>query len=219
MQNILLPISPQSCADIANGNQSIIVKKNMPRIEYPFKCYIYCTKCRQFDSLVGSLDTLFYYPELERFVSFADMERDSINADRLNGKVIGEFVCKKIEPFTPDSQDDSELLSKIIEKSLLSFSDLVNYKGNAPILYGWHISELIIYNQPIEMSDFETIDSEKVKHCQYRQRVYQNPDFNNGGQLYGSSYCKKQEDWCSKCYKKVLQKAPAQWCYVDKITR
>ncbi len=41
---ILISIKPQYCELIANGKKTIEVRKTKPKLEPPFKCYIYCTK-------------------------------------------------------------------------------------------------------------------------------------------------------------------------------
>lgn len=41
---VMISIQPQWCALIANGKKTLEVRKSKPKIEMPFKCYIYCTK-------------------------------------------------------------------------------------------------------------------------------------------------------------------------------
>lgn len=43
---VLLPIKPKWCELIASGKKTIEVRKTRPKIETPFKCYIYCTKTK-----------------------------------------------------------------------------------------------------------------------------------------------------------------------------
>ena len=46
MKSVLVSIQPKGCEKIAKGKKTIVVKKTRPKIETPFKCYIYCTKNR-----------------------------------------------------------------------------------------------------------------------------------------------------------------------------
>ena len=41
---VLISIRPKWCELIANGVKTVEVRKNRPKLEMPFKCYIYCTK-------------------------------------------------------------------------------------------------------------------------------------------------------------------------------
>lgn len=44
MVSILMSILPKWCELIASGKKTIEVRKTRPKIDTPFKCYIYCTK-------------------------------------------------------------------------------------------------------------------------------------------------------------------------------
>ena len=40
---VMLSIRPKWCEKIASGEKTIEVRKTKPKLETPFKCYIYCT--------------------------------------------------------------------------------------------------------------------------------------------------------------------------------
>lgn len=44
MNAVLISTKPRWCAKIANGEKPLEVRKTRPKIETPFKCYIYQTK-------------------------------------------------------------------------------------------------------------------------------------------------------------------------------
>ena len=46
----LISIKPKWCEKIANGDKTIEVRKTRPKMNTPFKCYIYCTLqgCNEF---------------------------------------------------------------------------------------------------------------------------------------------------------------------------
>lgn len=44
MKSIMISIQPKWCAKIESGAKTIEIRKTRPKIETPFKCYIYCTK-------------------------------------------------------------------------------------------------------------------------------------------------------------------------------
>lgn len=42
-KSVLISIRPKWCELIASGEKTIEVRKTRPKLETPFKCYIYCT--------------------------------------------------------------------------------------------------------------------------------------------------------------------------------
>ena len=74
---VLISIRPKWCEKIVNGEKTIEVRKTKPKLETPFKCYIYCT--------------LPKYPH-EDFIA-TDYPRPQFYG---GGKVIGEFTCDRI---------------------------------------------------------------------------------------------------------------------------
>lgn len=41
---VLISIRPKWCEKIISGEKTIEVRKTRPKMDTPFKCYIYCTK-------------------------------------------------------------------------------------------------------------------------------------------------------------------------------
>lgn len=155
---ILISIQPKWCEKIASGEKTIEVRKTMPKLETPFKVYIYCTKpsvkgrysvghmCFNTDELYRVMNGKIKYGDS---IELMAIENDGYTRDNfLNGKVIGEFVCKGImRPF-----DSLRLMAK---QSCLTENELLEYsKGKT--LYGWRIADLKIYDKPKELSEFFT---------------------------------------------------------------
>lgn len=71
------------------------------------------------------------------------------------GKVIGEFVCDDIITFTKDpyGHDKYFISDSDLEDTCLTEEEIYDYGKGKP-LYGWHISELKIYDKPKELSKF-----------------------------------------------------------------
>lgn len=44
---VLLSIRPEWCVKILNGEKTVEIRKNRPKLKPPFKCYIYCTKAQK----------------------------------------------------------------------------------------------------------------------------------------------------------------------------
>lgn len=99
MKSVLISIQPKYCELIANGKKTIEVRKTRPKLETPFKCYIYCTKEK-------SINNVFLIYGGGKYACFGDY-RNACTSDADgkvdcyigNGKIIGEFVCDKIEEF------------------------------------------------------------------------------------------------------------------------
>lgn len=128
-----------------------------------------------------------------------------IEGKRINGKVWAEFTCFNIEPFTTDYRQDEEQTMRLSKKSCVSYEDLAEYEQNAHCLFGWHISDLKIYDRPHKLIDFlPNCRFGEDGECEYR-RVYcehQNYDYNPDGSVN-----------VVRCNKRV-QRAPQSWCYV-----
>lgn len=132
---VMLSIRPKWCEKICCGEKTIEVRKTRPKMNTPFKCYIYCT-------LQGCNE--FFRVDLGRDV--AKWNRGKW-ADR-KGKIIGEFTCDRIYELAPlnHAPDDVE------KQACLTREEIVNYlKGTG---YGWHIVNLKIYDAPRELSEF-----------------------------------------------------------------
>lgn len=142
MKSVLISIRPQWCEKIMSGEKTIEVRKTAPK-EVPFKAYIYETK----ESKMRYLN--------DRFNSF--LKNKSHYTDM--GKVIGEFICDKVERFSVGS-----LRSDDIQKlACLSYYEMICYFYEPEELDGktakqgfaWHISNLKIYDKPKELSEFK----------------------------------------------------------------
>ena len=171
---VMLSIRPKWVEKIANGEKTIEVRKTKPKLDTPFKCYIYCT-------LQGCNE--FFRVDLGRDV--AKWNRGKW-ADR-KGNVIGEFICDRIYELAPlnHAPDDVE------KQACLTREEIVNYlKGTG---YGWHISDLRIYDAPRELSEF--------------QRATDPCDS-----------CHAEYTWeCTDCKKLGgdIKRPPQSWCYVE----
>ena len=160
---VLISIKPTWCAKIASGEKTIEVRKTRPRLNPPFKCYIYCPQ---------SADMLWILKERERSLcpdKIADVFKAAKcgGAYRGNGKVIGEFVCDDIferivrvgaicEPpkyCICDWNMDCTPLDTLLADACLTKDELEKYLDGG-VGYGWHISNLKIYDTPRELQEF-----------------------------------------------------------------
>ena len=134
-ESILISIRPKFVEKIVKGEKTIEVRKTTPK-ETPFKCYIYCT--------IGN-----------------GMKGDYLVPSGIQcGKVIGEFICDKVYLIKNNGDsfsvagEEQRVTNEIARKSCLDYYDMVSYLGNKDG-YGWHISDLKIYDKPKELSEFK----------------------------------------------------------------
>lgn len=134
MKSVLISIQPKWCELIASSKKTIEVRKTRPKLETPFKCYIYCTKSKEI-----MFNVFLNEPEKE--------------VEYLSGKVIGEFVCDKIEEWNTTWLYGDDELQK---ETCLDDTEIMDYMNNYTdrIFYLWHISDLIIYDKPKDLNEF-----------------------------------------------------------------
>lgn len=138
MKSVMLSIQPKWCELIATGKKTVEVRKTKPKIDTPFKVYIYCTKeHNQFDCLY--LHDINHGKWCEPIFG--------------NGKIIGEFECKYISSNFGKINKLIFNLYRETTKSCLSVDEWNNYSKNG-LVYCWHISNLVVYDKPKELSDF-----------------------------------------------------------------
>ena len=161
MTAVLISVKPKWCEKILNGDKTIEIRKSKPKIETPFKCYIYCTKERTRGELVKvkseSLSILF---GKDTCIGTNNAENEDI---RLKGKIIGEFICDDIKWANALNLWIDEDAKNTLKGSCLTKEDMYKYlnvkSGTSRYdkkyeFYRWHISELKIYDTPKELNEF-----------------------------------------------------------------
>lgn len=192
-KSVILSIHPYFCEKIEVGEKLLEIRKNKPNIELPFKCYIYETKAVNHKKIIVDLDG-------ELPTTYA----------RGRGKVIGEFICDRIEYLDMDSAgvgfwENGEFiyLKDIGWNACLTRNEFIEYSQGKK-LYGWHISELKIYDKPKKLNDFYNICYSGCDKCEYKSW-----DYSYAGE------CK--EIVCTVSNKKPLARPPQSWCYVEGV--
>lgn len=201
---VMLSVKPKYCELIASGKKTIEVRKTKPKIQTPFKCYIYCTKSKSHYATghIGrSDDELHMLPNGQiKFSSSIELmlHNDYTAGTFLNGKVIGEFICDKTitvdcDSVAPFNKDTGEYIDKECCVDRDSFLRYANYR----CCYGWHISELNIYDKPKKLGEFKKLNCD----CWYAHLGLAKRD-------------------CSECQnKECFVEHPSQsWCYVQEVS-
>lgn len=109
------------------------------------------------------------------------------------GKVIGEFVCDGILSHCEMANAD------IAEQQSCVRREKIFQYANGKEVFGWHISDLMIYDEPKELSDF-----------------YKN------GTLSNEAFCETVYDgkrnYADYLFTCALRKPPQSWCYVEELS-
>lgn len=206
--SVLLSINPEHCYNILQGQETIEIRKTKPSISPPFKCYIYCTKPRNHFRAAGgylSTDELYRLPngEIKYGCSVELAAYDNYTKENfLNGKVIGEFVCDVIFPVSITYSDtENRMALREFPFTGLTDKQIIDYLGNGRQGYGWHISNLKLYDDPKELIKFcypcktnKNIADEDCKGCKYGFK----------GITQGKISCDR-----------TLTRPPISWCYAE----
>ena len=187
---VMISIRPKWCEKIARGEKTIEVRKTKPKLETPFKCYIYCTQDKHLAFMQNQTGTNL----------IACMDANAaipVGGAIGNGKVIGEFTCDRIyelETKAPGGSyyvkgEDQPTTNDVARQSCLTLRDMHEYLKSAKG-YGWHISDLKIYDKPRELSEFRHPLS--CESCVY---------WKNGGTCVDGGL--------------LIECPPQSWCYVE----
>lgn len=162
MKSVLISTRPKWCEKICHEigkdemdkpiyEKRIEVRKSAPK-EVPFKAYVYVTKDKPY--LYGDM------PIKEFYLDNGGYKGGECNGIKLcNGKVIGEFICDKVYSIKNQgnsfvvANEEQGATNEIARQSCLDYDDMVGYLGNKDG-YGWHISDLKIYDKPKELREF-----------------------------------------------------------------
>ncbi len=213
MKSVLISIQPKWCELIASGKKMIEVRKTKPKLDVPFKCYIYCTEPKgKYDfglsldrGMSGNLKSIGLLCKCNYETA------EKMDMTILSGKVIGEFVCDVINPIYSQSVEKQALCAIAIgngdkeyyENSCVSYKEAYRYFKNAKMGYGWHISNLVIYDKPRKLGEFMNPCIDKDHYC---------PLCPFGSELFADGT--EANEYGHICLNKV-KRPPQSWCYVE----
>ena len=191
-KSVLISINPKWCELIASGKKTIEVRKTKPKLETPFKCYIYCTTTGDLCYKSNNDGKIRITKNTLSMVKALSITHQTF----LNGKVIGEFVCDEICEYYPiDIKDPiNKPYGEEIEKESCLSTKQVNDYGFRTLgygmLFGWHITDLVIYDEPKELSCF-------CKPVECHRGL--------------------QKEGCVGCWDCEIKRPPQSWCYVQEV--
>lgn len=203
MKSVLISIQPKWVEKIVSGEKTIEVRKTKPSVELPFKGLIYCTKAnKNYDLYINEPSVREQHGIFSRLrAGQEDVIKtiESFDTFLANGKVIGEFICNKIGTLV---YDDTTFRYPYYygfgslggtAKACLTADELLAY-GKGKTLYGWHISNLVIYDKPKELGEFKR-PCNKEHDC---------------------GFCIRYDYMGHKCFDE-LTRPPQSYCYVEEL--
>ena len=157
MKAILISIKPKHVANILSRKKTIELRKTFPKCDLPIDVYIYCTK----EDSLCCVDQDIYMP---KYVSGKDF--DIKDFPRLHsgyegkGKVVAKFTLNKIDehhvlpterilPFNWNVEQKLEQLC-LTKEEVMAYGNGEDYQA-----FLWHISNLMIFDKPRELSEFK----------------------------------------------------------------
>ena len=185
---VLISIRPEWVARITSSKKTLEVRKNRPKLELPFKVYIYCT--------AGNLSYEV---------------NNGMMCNISGGKmVVGEFTCDNIETYNYDycphpeigmdydcGDNWWEIDDEDLKSACLSEEEFRYYAFGREAMYGWHITNLKIYDQPKQLSEFRRI-CDKECNCDGCAKYWA-----NGGDCGINSL--------------QIKRPPQSWRYVEEL--
>lgn len=140
-ERLLIPIQPPHVQNILNAKKWIEVRKTRPKLQLPFRMYIYCTQDQSWP--------LCYTDEgsdVFRCTNISYPERN------LNGKIVGDCMVLEIETYTWDEVNQCyDISDDDLSYTCLSQDQLFAYGKGKP-LYGYRFSSVARYHTPLPLT-------------------------------------------------------------------
>lgn len=184
MKSVLASFKPQYCELIASGKKTVELRKTRPKLDVPFKVYMYCTKGERVELILTRSEKMSELFGKNRVVVINKGFRKDEDV-LLYSKVIGEFVCDGICTY--------------------------RYSLEERYGYAWHISDLVIYDKPKELSEFHKFCCKKPTYCGCCEHNKTILSFNDDD-AHGI-YSTRVVFWCDN----LLTRPPQSWCYVEGV--
>jgi len=136
MDNYILSVRPKWLAKILNREKTIELRKTAPKT--PCVMLLYCTKAE---------------PYLRYIDGVLCEKTDStgkwgVDKEDINGNIVGQFTLEMVEKI-----DGSVGHPRIYVKACIQDEEAAEYSNGKP-LFAWHISDLVIFDEPKELSDY-----------------------------------------------------------------
>lgn len=175
MKSVLRSAKPYWIYLILTGKKTVEVGKDFPKSgDWNRVVEMYCSKDKR------------------SFNRIPEKDRELVS--KYLGKVACRFECDKIDTFTPTEHGICINRFYSLYESCLSAKEMREY-ANGNTLYGWHISDLKIYDKPKPIMQF-------YKPCPIKLGFKNCP----GCEFYSTD---------TGCCMNNVTRPPQSWCYVE----
>lgn len=182
MKSIIQSINPEHVFNMRFSSKRfplkrIEVRKTAPD-ETPFKAYIYETKQKEKSFVSKTID---------------GVETKVIIRRGGCGKVVGEYICRKVEIVRADNM--IEAYYNNCSETRLTDEQLWAYASGKPLKF-LYMENVIFYDKPKELGEFYTLcePNKRTKRCDRCEYAF-----------------------CTVLGKKPVTRAPQSWCYVEEL--
>lgn len=174
-KSVMRSIKPFWFYLICEGIKTIEVSKTAPTAEDWDKItYLYCSK------------------DMKSFNRIPKEHRERYR--KYLGKVGARFKCDRVDKYLYDYCDGVDIDYDTLIETYLDWEE-INIYAKGKSLYGWHISDLKIYDKPRDLYDFANYNKYKV--------------------------CKEKDCFSSDCFvcsnNPILCRPPQSWFYVNDL--
>lgn len=214
---VLFSIRPYWLAQILNERKKIELRTRPPRLNPPFKCYLYCTNGAPYlvdgDVFRGNWET-----EYTTTFGYSREEADRIWGV-MNGKVVAECVCDRIDRYSlVGTMNSPKVYMKMkkdgtfaqipgseLSETGMTWEDFVEF-ADGRVIYGLHFTNLKtygVYDEFKKLDDFRKPcpNAGKCSSCDYHY---------SGDWQFEPPCCVWDE-----VAESALSRPPQSWYYVE----
>lgn len=177
MKSVLRSAKPYWIYLILTGKKTVEVGKDFPKSgDWNRVVEMYCSKDKR------------------SFNRIPEKDRELVS--KYLGKVACRFECDKIDTFTPTEHGICINRFYSLYESCLSVKEMIEY-ANGKQIYGWHISDLKIYDKPKELGEFRPW-CEKSRKTDDNLEICcncKNAFFDEDGAFYGCGLTRPPQSW------------------------
>lgn len=177
MKSVYRSIKPYWLYLILIGKKTIEVGKTFPKADdWNKEVFLHCSK------------------DMKSFKRIPEKDQEWMR--KYLGKCACRFVCNDYSPYLSNCTVFESVLFPSpddLAKMCLTLEEFNAYGTKGKLLYGWYISNLVIYDKPRELSEFRKYG---VCPCSAKSILH----------------CTENMSFCAKCN---LTRPPQSWCYVE----
>jgi len=171
MNKYMLAVHPEWLVKILDGEKIFELRKRAP--ETPCEIYLYCTKGKPYLFRFRHNKKFFVSKTLPLGLTY-----DALKQVRMNGLVVAKFTLKKVSEVdlsadvvggyllfdAKDPMDEFNGGLMTNTECCLSHDEIIDY-ANGKRLLAWHISDLVIFGEPMELrkfsNDYDIFDTDE----------------------------------------------------------